>query len=109
MSSYKFNLFTTTLLLLGPLYPFALISLTSAATDPASAITDILFLVDASPNMCQYSESIADGILDFVTKLSTENIDTHFAVAAFGGLPTLLNPFSALTVCSIFPSNRYLD
>jgi hypothetical protein len=101
------SLTQTAMLLLGLIYPYTLISLTTANAAvaetyilPSLIKRDILFLVDATPNMCQYSKAIASGISDFVSQLSENNIDAIFAVASFGGTPVILQGFS---VSSSFP------
>jgi hypothetical protein len=56
--------------------------------------TDILFLVDGTPSMCPYSAAVAAGMAKFIRQLEESGIDAHYAVAAFGGPPELLQKFS---------------
>jgi hypothetical protein len=56
--------------------------------------TDILFLVDSSTSMCPYSAAVAEGMAKFVTQLEASDVDSRYAVASFGGLPTVLQKFS---------------
>ena len=56
--------------------------------------TDVLFLVDSSSSMCPYSQAVSHGMSDFVTQLMKSGVDAQFAVATFGGAPTLLQKFS---------------
>jgi Mg-chelatase subunit ChlD len=62
---------------------------------------DILFLVDASGSMCPYIQQIEAQLQTFVDQLALQGQDAQFAVAAFGGQPVLLQPFS---VSILYPS-----
>lgn len=62
--------------------------------------TDFLFLIDASRSMCPYSEALAGGVQNFINNLNKElpngnpNNYFRFAVATFGGIPRIVQPFS---------------
>lgn len=56
--------------------------------------TDYLFLVDSSPSMCNYQKAVASGLGSFVDNLNIKNINARFAVAKFGGAPSLIQSFS---------------
>lgn len=63
-------------------------------TQPQMEPTDFVFLMDASPSMCAYSASIANGLNNFVQLLENNNVDARFAIVSFGGSPQLIQPFS---------------
>ncbi|KAJ3192367.1 hypothetical protein HK101_006678 [Irineochytrium annulatum] len=56
---------------------------------------DFLFLIDGSGSMCPYINTIEQSLQSFIQQLTQQGVDATFAVAAFGGVPTLLQPFSA--------------
>lgn len=67
---------------------------TVCQTDPVAQPTDFVFLMDASPSMCQYIQSIATGLTQLVGQLNDGGVDARFAIVAFGGAPRLLQSFS---------------
>jgi hypothetical protein len=55
---------------------------------------DFLFLVDGSSSMCPYINEIVNTLDSFISLLTDAGTNSTFAVAAFGGAPALLQPFS---------------
>jgi hypothetical protein len=56
--------------------------------------TDVLFLLDSSASMRNYTQALADGMTRFADQLKESGVSTRYAVATFGGAPTLLQKFS---------------
>ncbi|KAJ3262843.1 hypothetical protein HDU77_011704 [Chytriomyces hyalinus] len=57
---------------------------------------DFLFLIDGSASMCTYNIDIANSLSTFVTLIASKNINARYAVVAFGGLPSILLPFTSV-------------
>jgi hypothetical protein len=63
--------------------------------------TDFLFLIDASGSMCPYIDQITSRMQSFVSKLEARNVtDARFAVALYGGVPIIMQPFSTDAVAT---------
>jgi hypothetical protein len=96
---FKSSLVSTTILLLGLLSPDTLNVHAAPPTCPNGnelvvSTTDILFLIDSSPSMCPYSAAIATGMAKYVQQLADDGINAQYAVASFGGPPTILQSFT---------------
>ncbi|TPX38036.1 hypothetical protein SmJEL517_g00041 [Synchytrium microbalum] len=57
--------------------------------------TEFVFVIDASGSMCPYITNVTAGVQTFANSLVAKHVDARFAVVAFGGSPTLLQPFTA--------------
>ncbi|KAJ3005439.1 UNVERIFIED_CONTAM: hypothetical protein HDU68_004617 [Siphonaria sp. JEL0065] len=59
---------------------------------------DFLFLIDGSGSMCGYNTQIANTLSLFVDQINSKNINARYAVVGFGGLPSILLPFTTSAV-----------
>ena len=64
-------------------------------------IADVLFLIDSSSSMGNYTQAVADGMTRFASQLQNSSIDAQFAVATFGGAPTLHQKFLVFITCAL--------
>jgi hypothetical protein len=92
------DIFKTTIVLVLALSTIASSSTRVCGPDE-KATADILFLIDTSPSMCQYTAAVSEGMKKFVKQIEASGIDAQYAVASFGGEPRVLQAF---TVCLSF-------
>ncbi|KAI8622162.1 hypothetical protein BC830DRAFT_1224162, partial [Chytriomyces sp. MP71] len=57
---------------------------------------DVLFVIDGSSSMCAYNKLIASSLQQLVNEMAAKGFDARYAVVAFGGLASILVPFTSV-------------
>ncbi len=73
------------------------LAMSVTATRPALAVpvTDFVFMIDATASMGGEIAGVKAGFSSFVAGLNAANVDSRFAIVAFGGEPELILDFTA--------------